>query len=413
MVQGTGRLDTVMPRPVSSPKTASSHGASSFADRLEKATAAPVDEKVEESKRAKAENEVDQVEKILDSILEIVEEDGMPMKLEDNPELQTLIQQLYVLMDAQSPELKNENNFETHLSSIHSSAEEWMRSVYDLLATVQKTLGTNAEKTIPQGLQEKFRQVLDLLKGAASLRDAAGVKHVKIEADALQVEGIQEAVTQPVKPLNTAEQGTSSQQQPGKEQRQLDSLVQSVAPAEGDTVKIAHHQLSGVMPVGSKEAASTGKVHIPLVPSRFFVNEMEALILKQVQMNRGTGAMETVIRLFPENLGRVDVRISALNGNIVAQFITTNVTGKEAVEQHLNQLRQALAQHGLSVEKLEVTQLQTSAGNSSTNQDALNGQGREQSQREQQQTSKEEEDQPVFNLADLLNEEEAEAAEVS
>ncbi|BAU27672.1 flagellar hook-length control protein FliK [Aneurinibacillus soli] len=422
MVQGTNKLDVMMPKPaVTSKSTAASKpiASSSFADRLEKATAAPVNDKVEESSSVQTGSKQEQMDSILDEILQTIKEDGLPAKLEDNPALQTLIQQLYALMNAQLPQKESALQQPAEGNGVQSilpnaSPEEWMKKMYDMLVSMQKAAEVNPIKGMSQGLQAKFEQVLTMLKGANI--PTVATNSVKLEASAEQAKGIQEmAVVLPMKPQTATEQGALSQQQSGKDQEKSGTSmptvataeeIETVVPGEGDAVKAMHHQLSDVTPIGSKEVASAGKAHIPLVPSRFFVNEMETLVLKQVQLNRGTGAMETVIRLFPENLGQVDVRISALNGNIMAQFITANAAGKEAVEQHLNQLRQALMQHGLHVEKLEVTQLQTSAGNSSTNQDTLNGQGKEQSsQREQQQASKEEEEKPAFNLEDLLNEE--------
>lgn len=418
MIQGTSKLDVPMPKPAATSKLATASqpiASSSFADRLEKATAAPVNDKKEESSPAQTGSPQEQMDSILDAILQTVKEDGLPTKLEDNPELQTLVQQLYALMNAQSqqtePALKQlamGNEVQSILPN--ASPEEWMKKMYDMLASMQKAAEVNSAKSMPQGLQEKFEQVLTMLKGASIPNNSDTIHSAKLEISTEQVEG-QESMIQPVKPQTAAEQGAFSQQQSAKEPDKSASMqvvdeTEAVVPGEGDAVKAMHHQLNDVTPVGSKEMASAGKAQIPLVPSRFFVNEMEAFVLKQVQLNRGTGAMETVIRLFPENLGRVDVRISAVNGNIMAQFITANVAGKEAVEQHLNQLRQALTQHGLNVEKLEVTQLQASStSNSSTNQDTLNGQGREQSQREKQHASQEENEQSVFNLEDLLNEE--------
>ncbi|WCN39096.1 flagellar hook-length control protein FliK [Aneurinibacillus uraniidurans] len=422
MIQGAGKLDVIMPKPaVTSKSTTASQAiaSSSFADRLEKATAAPVNDKTEESSPSQTESPKEQMESILDAILQTVKEEGLPEKLEDNPELQTLVQQLYALMNAQSqqtePALKQlDKGNEVQSILPDASPEEWMKKMFDMLVSMQKAAEVNPAKGMPQGLQEKFEQVLTMLKGASIPNNNADTIHsAKLEISPEQVED-QQSVIQPVKPQTTAEQGAFSQQQSAKEPDKSVSMqtvetvdeTEAVVPGEGNAVKVMHHQVNDITPVGSKEMASAGKTQIPLVPSRFFVNEMEAFVLKQVQLNRGTGAMETVIRLFPENLGRVDVRISAVNGNIMAQFITTNTAGKEAVEQHLNQLRQALTQHGLNVEKLEVTQLQTSStNNSSTNQDTLNGQNKEQSQREKQHASKEENEQSVFNLEDLLNEE--------
>lgn len=178
---------------------------------------------------------------------------------------------------------------------------------------------------------------------------------------------------------------------------------------EGTTTQAMHHQLQGA---GTIEEAMLGKASlssnavvrnadIPLVPARFFANEMEVYIVKQIKMNQGTGAMETTLRLFPENLGRVDIRITALNGTITAHFMASQAAGKEAIEQQMNHLRHALIQQGLHVEKIEVSYVTTTPSEQSNNnllQQEKENAREEQSQDEEQSS----EEAAEFNLEELI-----------
>ncbi|MFT9847855.1 flagellar hook-length control protein FliK [Aneurinibacillus sp. REN35] len=185
---------------------------------------------------------------------------------------------------------------------------------------------------------------------------------------------------------------------------------------EGTTTQAMHHQLQGT---GTIEEALLGRASIPsnsvarnadipLVPARFFANEMEVYIVKQVKMNQGTGAMETTLRLFPENLGRVDIRITALNGTITAHFMASQAAGKEAIEQQMNHLRHALMQQGLHVEKIEVSYVTTTPSEQSNNN--LLQQEKENAREEQGQDEEQSSEEAAeFNLEELIGNTEDEA----
>lgn len=87
-----------------------------------------------------------------------------------------------------------------------------------------------------------------------------------------------------------------------------------------------------------------------------FAQEMSQLVFKNMKVTQLNGFSEAKITLMPEHLGQVDVKISLHNGQLMAQFITDTLTGKEMLENQLPQLRLALQAQGLNVDKLEVTQ---------------------------------------------------------
>jgi flagellar hook-length control protein FliK len=181
------------------------------------------------------------------------------------------------------------------------------------------------------------------------------------------------------------------------------SVKGSQASETNDTQKVAYQQLQNPPLADISNGTQLKKANLPLVPSRFFVKEMEVVISNQVRLNNGTGAYETTLRLFPENLGQVDVKISALNGQITAQFLTSSAAGKEMVERQLDQLKNTLVNQGLEVSKLEVVQNTTTPSDSSNNESNGNlGDQQKNHSQSQQQESNNKEEQPARNFFEDL-----------
>lgn len=266
------------------------------------------------------------------------------------------------------------------------------------------------EQSIPE-LTQKLTDMLTLLdekKPGVLPRDFADklqalLSRLNYASEAQQrskSESTQEAVSQIV----AQKQGVSVANESSQEKQQATADLEVPISDETTTTRAMHHQMQGNIAAARTDGMTPRNANLPLVPARFFVNEMEAYIVKQVHLNRGTGAMETTLRLFPEDLGRIDVRITALNGVVTAHFTASQVAGKEAVEQQLNQLRHALIQQGLHVEKIEVSYVNTTPGEQSNNN--LHQQGREQSRQEQKREEEvASEETAEFNLAELLGEE--------
>ncbi|WP_040209418.1 flagellar hook-length control protein FliK [Neobacillus jeddahensis] len=72
--------------------------------------------------------------------------------------------------------------------------------------------------------------------------------------------------------------------------------------------------------------------------------------------NQPTGAAEAKFSLYPEHLGHVEIKISTQQGQIAAQIITDTLAAKETLEGQLQNLKQALQQQGLQVQKLDIVQ---------------------------------------------------------
>ncbi|WP_336772268.1 flagellar hook-length control protein FliK [Paenibacillus sp. MMO-58] len=108
------------------------------------------------------------------------------------------------------------------------------------------------------------------------------------------------------------------------------------------------------------QAAKLVPVVQATVPVTDFADNMKDFIQK-LDIKHGNGMSEATIQLFPKELGQVDVRITMHNGQLTALFHADNASAKDALDNQMAQLRVALQQQGLSVDKLEVTYGQSAA----------------------------------------------------
>lgn len=72
--------------------------------------------------------------------------------------------------------------------------------------------------------------------------------------------------------------------------------------------------------------------------------------------NNQSGGTEAKFSLYPAHLGHIEIKITTREGQVSAQIVADTLMAKEALESQLPQLRQALQQHGLHVQKLDITQ---------------------------------------------------------
>ncbi len=78
-------------------------------------------------------------------------------------------------------------------------------------------------------------------------------------------------------------------------------------------------------------------------------------VIEQIQINAREGMTSMEIQLTPENLGKVNLQVTAKDGVITAQITTDTLAAKEAIEAQINVLRENLNEQGLKVEAVEVT----------------------------------------------------------
>lgn len=86
-----------------------------------------------------------------------------------------------------------------------------------------------------------------------------------------------------------------------------------------------------------------------------FADTMSGMIVQKFSIATFNGISEAKLKLYPEQLGQVDVRITMQNGQLTAVFQTDTSMAKELIENQMAQLRASLQAQGLHVDKLNVT----------------------------------------------------------
>lgn len=148
-----------------------------------------------------------------------------------------------------------------------------------------------------------------------------------------------------------------------------------------------------------------GRMDGPAQPKEFsvradrFAQEVSNVFVKQMKVGSFQGVSEAKLILHPQSLGQVNVLITSHNGMITAHFQADTQIGKEALDNQLSQLRQALVQQGLQVDKLDVTH-QPQSQSQTFDFTQQRGQSQQQ-QRQQQESGNGNDQQTEFSLEAL------------
>jgi flagellar hook-length control protein FliK len=148
----------------------------------------------------------------------------------------------------------------------------------------------------------------------------------------------------------------------GERKADLASLLSPGKPAENPVVETRSGQKSSdfdaVLAVVAKDglfekSSQTQKQDQPISlsqPERTIIHQM----VDRIRMVTRNGVHEIRIQLDPPELGQVNMKIELNNSHLAARFTVDSEAVKQTVETHLNQLRDALAEQGIKVEKFDV-----------------------------------------------------------
>ncbi len=166
-------------------------------------------------------------------------------------------------------------------------------------------------------------------------------------------------------------------------QPHLDPVENLESPTEtnsGDEGPAAVRHTSGeVQPQSSSVSTNTP------VPVRHFSAELSEMIPERMQLMKNGDESQIRIKLSPENLGQLDIRLTNVDGKVTAHILTATSAAKEMIESQLHQLRHSLVQQGVQLDKVEVVQQPQPASQNSFMQDGRSQQGQQSDQGKQRQ----------------------------
>ncbi|USG67929.1 flagellar hook-length control protein FliK [Brevibacillus ruminantium] len=134
----------------------------------------------------------------------------------------------------------------------------------------------------------------------------------------------------------------------------LNGTDKKATEAEFPSLNLNAQVSPGPQPASSQKANAANNAHP--VQANQFSQQVSQLFVKQMKLTQVNGVHEARLILYPQSLGQVDVKITSQNGIVTAHFSAETAAGKELLDNQLSQLRAALTQQGLQVERLEVSQ---------------------------------------------------------
>lgn len=123
----------------------------------------------------------------------------------------------------------------------------------------------------------------------------------------------------------------------------------------------------------------------PIVRMASMAEDLGAVLGSSVKLS-GTGeTAQLKVSIFPEHLGQLDIRLSTVDGKVAAQIVASSPMAKEALELQVYQLRNALVQQGIQIDRIEIS-TQQQAGQSLSQQQGQQEQRFARQQRQQPTT---------------------------
>jgi flagellar hook-length control protein FliK len=99
----------------------------------------------------------------------------------------------------------------------------------------------------------------------------------------------------------------------------------------------------------------------PSVQATQFDQDVSQVLKSAMNVQQSKDGIEAAFTLAPDHLGKVDVKVSIKDGHVTAEFLASTSSGKNLLETNVHALRAALETQGLQVEKINISQQNTSS----------------------------------------------------
>ncbi len=272
------------------------------------------------------------------------------------------------------------------LEALQADLSEVIGKMGDLLETVNEQLSTL--ETVPQELMESLQQLAEKLQSAeqnlssmdtqtfeSALKEVEASLSTTSEgtSEGAEVEVVEYKVTE-ASQQNTPEQvqegavadeakaseetseesGDEGSQDTSKQGSDVQS-AQTTNSAE-QTPSQVDQSFSEMIKVENTLIRNAQPMEMAAGRARVAQNVMnQVLDGAKLQLNPTENGQQIMLRLRPEELGNVNLKISVEKGILMAEFQVESQVVKQALESNMADLKQALAQKGYSIEGMQVS----------------------------------------------------------
>ncbi|MDS9470584.1 flagellar hook-length control protein FliK [Sporosarcina pasteurii] len=123
-------------------------------------------------------------------------------------------------------------------------------------------------------------------------------------------------------------------------------------------------------------------------------------VFKRSNLGQSGGTTRISIKMYPEHLGQLRIELLQTHGVLTARILASSALGKEMLESHLHQLRNAFLQQNIQVERIDISQMLNEA--SDYNREQAFGQQFQQEQESSNGQETEQSDEEHMTFEDYL-----------
>ncbi|WP_273851621.1 flagellar hook-length control protein FliK [Guptibacillus spartinae] len=232
--------------------------------------------------------------------------------------------------------------------------QEWLKMEQALVAEVEKLVDGDGKKLVEgakvQAPKELLATINQLIEEQSSQEKNLVKEMDQTTQPKEQVITVKDEMERPV--VVEAAQEASSQSEKTEVSETLENVEQplDVIGDEGQT----NEKLDGGIPlVKQSHDVSLKEMH---VQARYLNTELSEMITERMQLSKNGDETNIRIKLSPENLGQLDIRLTTLDGKVTAHIVTATAGAKDLIESQLHQLRHTLVQQGIQLDEVEVVQ---------------------------------------------------------
>jgi flagellar hook-length control protein FliK len=247
-------------------------------------------------------------------------------------------------------------NMTEQMENMEDVPQELLKSL-ELLTEKVQTAATNLKGMETSAFKSVLEEVKQAVSGETEGREST-VEVVDYKVTSSQASESTQTTVDSQQSLSAANEtqtsteddseDTSKQETPTQTAQVTESAEQTPVQVDqslAEMIKVESAAIRGAQPL----EAAAGRVKVAQ-------NIMsQVLDGAKLQLNPTENGQEIMMKLRPENLGNVNLKISVEKGILMAEFQVESQVVKEALESNMADLKQALSQKGYSIEGMQVS----------------------------------------------------------
>lgn len=335
------------------------------------------------SEEVVSKNQQGQLLEKLEDTLEVLQELPQEMMTPEQQEMMNaLIQMLSLQIIQMEEKLKGtESSIEKlivstpaqeKLMNLLHQVEQKLKEMLSIVSSIQfeeapDIVGVEEKKVFadPEKFEQVVKQLAGLIQQLETQQHASGkqTSFQQVEQIISLTEKLESQIVKTDSQRNSGENVETSRQVSGSsvsQQHGASGISLEPINLEENSQALTATTTTDTAKVG--QAAGRSEPTLPSATVRMsnLIEELGEVLRGAFRLN-GTGeGTQIKVSIFPQHLGHLDIRITELNGKIAAQIFTSSLVAKEALDLQVNQLRNALLQQGVTIDKIEITQQHSS-----------------------------------------------------